>query len=190
MHVFCKWCIMNVVTAVQLKRHARWYKSVYWYIKLLKTLSVRDQVRDLVLRGFNINFQHINGYGLPLGFPAMYCLFLSSKVADRVNFSLGSSILCGNRESSEVIGSTNTMLKITTPPAQTITSQRMKRPHNPVFVLLHAILKKQRDQGLVKFFNTLFPVYPRQRTSSKLKGWIEKTNLSARRLRKHWESSI
>ena len=103
-------------------------------------------MRDLVLPGFNINFQHINVYGLPLGFLAIYCLFLSSKVADRVNFSLGSSILCGNRESSEVIGRTNTMLKITTPPAETMTSQRMKR-HNPVFALLHAILKKQRDQG-------------------------------------------
>jgi len=142
MHIFWKWCIMNVVTAVQLKRHAHWYKSVYWYIKLFKTLSVHD----LVLTGFNINFKHINVYGLPLGFPTLSCLFLSSKVAD-VNFSLGSSILCGNRESSEVIGRTNTMLKITTPPAETITSQRMKRPHNPVFVLLHAILKKQRDQG-------------------------------------------
>ena len=139
MHIFCKRCIMN---AVQLKRHAHWYKSVYWYIKLFKTLSVHD----LVLPGFNINFQHINVYGLPLGFPAIYCLFLSSKVADRVNFSLGSCILCGKRESSEVIGRTNTMLKITTPPAETMTSQRMKR-HNPVFALLHAILKKQRDQG-------------------------------------------
>ena len=152
MHIFCKWCIMNVVTAVQLKRHAHWYKSVYWYIKLFKTLSVHD----LVLPGFNINFQHINVYGLPLGFPAIYCLFLSSKVADRVNISLGSYSLCGNRESSEVIGRTKTMLKITTPPAETMASQRMKR-HNPVFALLHAILKKQRNQGKNLIFQFFLP---------------------------------